>query len=347
MPSWFGQRVSASASRALSLVLGPFSLPVSELPTITVGTGAPSASVPNGSVYFRTDAGSSSEAVYARVGGAWVTVSGATSAALTALAALTPAADKLPYFTGATTAALTDLTAFARTLLDDVNAAAALSTLGAVATSNALTSLGALTPAADRLPYFSTTGGAAGALATFTSFARTLLDDVDAAAARTTLALGDSATTNVGTGSGTVAAGNDSRFPLTCGRSTSTTPVNNSTVLVSMGIDLTNIPAGTYLVTGFVNFTTNATADIKFSFDGTNISAGKFKYVGRDSGSLASWNNTDVVSAAGSTSTDDIVFVGRYTFSSTGTFTPMFAQATAVSINTLVSGAGFTFIKVA
>ena len=43
-----------------------------------------------------------------------------------------------------------------------------------------------LTPAADRLPYY--TGAAAGALATFTAFGRSLVDDADAAAGRTTLA---------------------------------------------------------------------------------------------------------------------------------------------------------------
>lgn len=66
----------------------------------------------------------------------------------------------------------------------------------------ALTALGALAPAADRLPYF--TGGAAAALTVFTTFGRSLVDDADAAAGRVTLGLGTAATQATGTSGATV-----------------------------------------------------------------------------------------------------------------------------------------------
>jgi len=55
-------------------------------------------------------------------------------ASIDAIDGLTPAADRIPYYTGASTGALTALTAFARTLLDDADSATARTTLGAAAT---------------------------------------------------------------------------------------------------------------------------------------------------------------------------------------------------------------------
>lgn len=60
----------------------------------------------------------------------WIKAFVESSPAAEALKVLTPVADGLPYFTSGTVATQTTLTAYARTLLDDVDAAAMRSTLG-------------------------------------------------------------------------------------------------------------------------------------------------------------------------------------------------------------------------
>lgn len=112
---------------------------------------------------------------------------------LTAFAGLSLIADRLPYANGAGTLSLATFTGFGRSIVDDADAAAARTTLGVVigtdvqAQDAELAAIAGLTSAADRLPYF--TGLGTASLATFTTFGRSLVDDADAAAGRSTLGL--------------------------------------------------------------------------------------------------------------------------------------------------------------
>ncbi len=122
----------------------------------------------------------------------------AYDAELAALAGLTSAADKGIQFTGSGTAATYDLTAAGKALLDDADASAQRTTMGVAIGSDVqaydagLASIAGLTTAANKVIY--TTGSDTYAVADFTAFGRSLVDDADAAAGRTTLGLGTAAT---------------------------------------------------------------------------------------------------------------------------------------------------------
>jgi hypothetical protein len=124
----------------------------------------------------------------------------AYDAELAAIAGLTSAADRLPYFTGSGTAALATFTADARTLVGGANFAAMRTSLGLVIGTNVqaynanLAALSGLTLAADKLPY--ATGVGAMALTDLSSFARTLLDDANAGAMRGTIGAAASGANN-------------------------------------------------------------------------------------------------------------------------------------------------------
>jgi hypothetical protein len=122
----------------------------------------------------------------------------AYDAGLQSISGLTTAADKMIYTSGSDTYAVTSLSSFARTILDDANAAAVQATLGVVPGTDVqvqdaeLSAIAGLTSAADKLPYF--TGSGTADVATFTAAGRALVDDADAAAQRATLGLGSIST---------------------------------------------------------------------------------------------------------------------------------------------------------
>jgi hypothetical protein len=155
----------------------------------------------------------------------WVKAFPESSASLEALRVITPAANTFVYFTSPTAAATSSVTAYARTLLDDVDAAAARTTLQAQLASAVLTTLATLTPATNKLPYF--TGTSSATTTDLTSFARSLLDDNDAATARTTLGVYSSA---------------ESDAALTAGLATKQPLATNLTNLAALTITGNTIP---------------------------------------------------------------------------------------------------------
>lgn len=85
----------------------------------------------------------------------------AYDAGLQSISGLTTLADRMIYTTGSDAYAVATLSAFARTILDDSNAAAVRTTIGAQTLDAELTAIAGLASAANKVPYFTGSGTAA------------------------------------------------------------------------------------------------------------------------------------------------------------------------------------------
>lgn len=213
-------------------------------------------------------------------------------AGLTSIAALVTAADKGIYTTALDTYATFDLTTFARTLLADPTAAAMRTTLGLVIGTDVLSPSGSgasltalnatqlttgtvpnarldaelqaiagLTSAADRLPYF--TGSGTAALATFTAFARTILDDPDAGTVRTTIGAAGLADSNTFSGQNTF--NNSSAFNALVEINNSDLTVTGGGTISGDGSGLTGLNGGAVgsgVDSGNVDYTSTGTGAV-------------------------------------------------------------------------------------
>lgn len=200
----------------------------------------------NGIVYKATATSTNSDPINLT---SWVRAFPESTPYLETIKGLTVTPDTFSYINTLGNAANVAISAYTRGGMNVADAVAARTYLNAQAFHSNLTALSSVTASTNALPYF--TGTTTMGVTTFTSFARSLLDDVDAVAARATLGLGTAATAN------TVTSEVDSTVGrvLTVGSfgiGSPTTAVNIDDLLSSGIYQVKSTSGGTYPV-GFSN----------------------------------------------------------------------------------------------
>lgn len=124
----------------------------------------------------------------------WVKAFPESSVYLEAIRPLPLVNNTMAFINGSGVAQNTTTTAFGRSVLNIADAAAGRTLIGAQTVNSNLTALSAVAAATNVLPFFTST--TAMGTTNLTAFGRSLLDDADAAAGRTTLDLGNAAILN-------------------------------------------------------------------------------------------------------------------------------------------------------